>query len=332
MEKVSIVVPIYNAEQFLASCVDSILNQTYPNIEILLVNDGSKDTSGTICDNYAKQDSRVKVFHRENSGVSATRNWGIEQATGEYLMFVDSDDALEPDTIEKNLALAKEHNLDMVIYSFRYHFVDDKLEKPNQPEKSYFGEAAGFFENCFTTLLELELINPPWNKLIRKAVVDEKKIRFHKDFSICEDMAFSAQVLANCQRVGLNRDMYYHYYLKSTGTLVFKFHENYYEALSYFYDQALAYCNQFMKNGEQVKRLQELFVNLAFVQLKRICCHEELEEEKKYEMMHKITSDERLVTACRGANLNWKKKITCLLIRGKCFWLLNKLYRLKGIK
>lgn len=332
MEKVSIVVPIYNAEQFLEPCVESILSQTYQNIEILLVNDGSKDSSGKLCDSYAQKDSRVKVLHRENSGVSATRNCGIEHASGEYLMFVDSDDALEPDTVEKNLALAKEKNLDLVIYSFRYHFVDDRVEKPNQPKQSYFGEAEDFFENCFTTLLDLELINPPWNKLIKKSIVDDNQIRFHKDFSICEDMAFSTQVLAACKRIGLNREMYYHYNLKSTGTLVFKFHANYYEALSFFYDQALEYCRKFTNHEVQVRRLQQLFVNLAFVQLKRICCNETLDKKVKYEMMHAITEDDRLKTACREADLNWKKRLTCRLIKKKNFWLLDKLYRIKGLK
>lgn len=97
---VSIIIPVYNVQDYLAECLDSIMEQTYQNIEILLINDGSTDASGKICDEYQKKDSRIKVFHRKNSGVSATRNYGIEQSKGEWLFFVDSDDWIDKRTIE----------------------------------------------------------------------------------------------------------------------------------------------------------------------------------------------------------------------------------------
>ena len=96
MVKISIVIPIYNAEDHLQRCVDSVLNQTEKNIEIILVDDGSKDNSIEICKNYLNQDKRVQLIHQENSGVSAARNRGIEQACGEYIGFIDSDDWIEP--------------------------------------------------------------------------------------------------------------------------------------------------------------------------------------------------------------------------------------------
>ena len=115
MVKISIVIPIYNAEDHLQRCVDSVLNQTEKNIEIILVDDGSKDNSIEICKNYLNQDKRVQLIHQENSGVSAARNRGIEQACGEYIGFIDSDDWIEPNMYECLLREANQASADIVI-------------------------------------------------------------------------------------------------------------------------------------------------------------------------------------------------------------------------
>ena len=112
---VSVIVPVYNVEEYLARCVDSILSQTYRNLEVILVDDGAKDSSGAICDSYAQRDSRVKVVHKENGGLSSARNAGIDIARGEYLEFVDSDDWLEPDAVESMLHQAVVHQVELVL-------------------------------------------------------------------------------------------------------------------------------------------------------------------------------------------------------------------------
>ena len=107
--RISVIVPVYNVEQYLPRCVESILAQTYENLEILLVDDGTKDNSGAICDAYARQDARVKAIHKKNGGLSSARNAGIDASTGEYLSFVDSDDWIEPDMYEKMMALMEKY-------------------------------------------------------------------------------------------------------------------------------------------------------------------------------------------------------------------------------
>ncbi|MBQ5852329.1 MAG: glycosyltransferase family 2 protein, partial [Lachnospiraceae bacterium] len=97
---ISIVVPVYNVEKYLERCVDSLINQTYENIEILLIDDGSKDNSGQMCDEYANKDSRITVYHKENGGLSDARNYGMDRAKGEYIIFIDSDDYVEPNMME----------------------------------------------------------------------------------------------------------------------------------------------------------------------------------------------------------------------------------------
>ena len=113
--KVSIIVPVYNVEKYLEKCLDSIVKQTYENIEIILVDDGSTDKSGTILDQYAEMDNRISVIHKKNEGVSTARNTGIEAARGEYICFADADDYLMPDYVEYLLTLAVDKNADIAI-------------------------------------------------------------------------------------------------------------------------------------------------------------------------------------------------------------------------
>lgn len=112
---VSVIVPVYNVEDYLGRCVESILAQTYQNLEIILVDDGAKDSSGSICDAYAAKDHRIRVIHKENGGLSSARNAGIDIARGEYLKFVDSDDWIEPDAVENLLSMALEHQVELVV-------------------------------------------------------------------------------------------------------------------------------------------------------------------------------------------------------------------------
>ena len=117
--RVSIIIPVYNAEKTLKKTMDSVFNQTDPEFEIILVDDGSSDSSGTLCDGYSKSDSRVKVKHIENSGVSRARNEGIKVASGNYIMFLDADDVIESNLLEDNYRIIKENAPDVIIFGFR---------------------------------------------------------------------------------------------------------------------------------------------------------------------------------------------------------------------
>lgn len=115
MYKISVIVPIYNSEKFLSECVDSILGQTYPDLEVLLIDDGSPDNCPVLCDDYARQDDRVRVIHQKNAGVAAARNTGLDAATGDYITFVDSDDYIDADMYETMMAVAEKHDCDVVM-------------------------------------------------------------------------------------------------------------------------------------------------------------------------------------------------------------------------
>lgn len=143
--KVSIIVPVYNAQEYLKRCVDSILSQDYRDFELLLMDDGSKDASGEICDAYAQQDGRVRVIHKENSGVSDTRNQALELARGTFLQFLDSDDWIVPEATRLLVRSMEEYNCDMVISDF-YRVSGERLAQKGDIEGGQGDEPSGV---CF---------------------------------------------------------------------------------------------------------------------------------------------------------------------------------------
>lgn len=179
--KISVIVPVYNAEKYLQRCIDSILNQTFPNFELLLIDDGSKDQSGEICDEYAKKDSRVKVFHKENGGVSSARNVGIDNAVGEYICFCDSDD-----WVEKTWLLSFFERMcdnDMLITSFNIYENEKRVEF-----KSFVSLSD---KRLIIKELEHEGISGYlWCKCFKKSIINTYNIRFNETYPIWEDMDF----------------------------------------------------------------------------------------------------------------------------------------------
>jgi glycosyltransferase involved in cell wall biosynthesis/DNA-binding MarR family transcriptional regulator len=213
---VSIIVPIYNAEQYLRRCVDSILNQEYTDYELLLVNDGSTDASGDICEEYGDQDPRVIVIQKENTGVSDSRNRAIDRARGKYLQFLDSDDWITPDATRLFVRAAEEYGCDMVISDF-YRVVGERLSPKGDIEE----EGVLTREEFAAHMME----NPAdfyygvlWNKLYRRDIVEEHKLRMDTDISWCEDFMFNLEYIRYAKVFyALHAPIYY--YVKRKGSL-----------------------------------------------------------------------------------------------------------------
>ena len=129
--KVSIIVPVYNSSDVLCECVNSLINQDYENIEIILVDDGSTDNSGEICDSFQEKDKRVKVIHKKNEGQSAARNLGIQESSGDYVMFIDSDDWLDLDAVSTLVSYADENDLDVTRFNYIREFESKSIPKKN---------------------------------------------------------------------------------------------------------------------------------------------------------------------------------------------------------
>lgn len=213
---VSIIVPIYNAEQYLRRCVDSILNQEYTDFELLLVNDGSTDASGDICEEYGDRDPRVIVIQKENTGVSDSRNRALDRARGKYLQFLDSDDWITQDATRLFVRAAEEYGCDMVISDF-YRVVGERLSPKGDIEE----EGVLTREEFAAHMME----NPAdfyygvlWNKLYRRDIVEEHKLRMDTDISWCEDFMFNLEYICYAKVFyALHAPIYY--YVKRKGSL-----------------------------------------------------------------------------------------------------------------
>ena len=217
--KVSIVIPIYKAEKYMKQCVDSVLAQTYKNIEVILVEDGSPDRCGEICDEYAKEDTRIKVIHKENEGVSKARNEGLSLATGEYIQFVDSDDYLESNMIELLVSTMEQQKVDLVVCGF--YEENQSFSRISSP-----GEHTGTYSK--KEILENITQNPYslhygvlWNKLYKNEYIKEQ-LRFQEDMDFGEDFIFNLGYLANIKEIYVLEEPLYRYIRYNGDSLMYR--------------------------------------------------------------------------------------------------------------
>lgn len=211
--KISVILPVYKVERFLRKCMDSLVSQTYRNLEIILVDDGSPDRSGAICDDYAGRDSRIRVIHCANEGVSAARNKGVRAATGEYITFVDPDDWVEPTLYQELIEAAVKYGTDMTMCSHSIEKHGRSYPKSNSPEtfiwdkKQIMAELAreGRLKNCV------------WDKLFKASVA--KQIEFPTGFSLLEDVAYITAIIPHINSCVFVDKPLYHYVRHSSSAL-----------------------------------------------------------------------------------------------------------------
>lgn len=210
---ISIIIPVYNVGSYLKECLESVINQTYKNLEIIIINDGSQDNSKEICYNYAKKDSRIKVINKKNEGVSAARNTGMELATGEYISFIDSDDYIDNDMIEFLLNNLLVHKADISSCSY-YKVFSEKLVK------GIGSDVELVLDNIDTvkeTISKNNLFPSVWLKLFKKECI--KDLRFDTSFKISEDYLFCFNAACNCKKYvhyGLPK---YYYIMRQSSAL-----------------------------------------------------------------------------------------------------------------
>lgn len=231
--KVSVIVPIYNVEQYLSDCISSIRKQTLENIEIILVNDGSPDNCGELADKYAEKDNRIKVIHKKNGGLASARNAGNAIATGEYICFVDSDDWVESEMLENYYYTASSYNTDVLVAGM---IIDYDNEKYSIVKKLPFNYANNKSEiiNCLLDCEKKGLFNPVWNKLYKAELLKSIELEFDSDGMPGEDLLYNCEVFKNITSLVLIDDAFYHYMRRNENTLVNKYYEDYYEKAKKF--------------------------------------------------------------------------------------------------
>lgn len=200
---ISIIVPIYNAERYLNKCIDSILSQSFVGFELVLINDGSTDSSGAICEKYAVMDNRVKVFHKKNGGVGSARNMGLEKATGDWVMFVDADDWIELDCLEVCYR-SLHNNIELLVFSCNWA-ADSLLPDRICSTKSDFKEILPLY-------IDKVVFTSPWCKLFKRSKIEELDLKFNEELMFFgEDTLFVFEYLKNIKSMQLLSKQFYHY-------------------------------------------------------------------------------------------------------------------------
>lgn len=204
---ISVIVPIYNVEQYLRQCLDSIVSQTYSNLEIILVDDGSPDGCPKICDDYASKDNRIKVVHKENGGLSSARNAGLDVATGDYIAFVDSDDYLDVTIYQSLMEIINDYGVDVAVC--------DCFEMEGEKTKTYSKKTQKVSINETPNIIFMHLLEPfpvlrfeVWNKLFKKSVIGDVRFKLGQ---IYEDLYFDRNIFLKSQKVAhIDKPLYYY--------------------------------------------------------------------------------------------------------------------------
>lgn len=226
---ISIIIPVYNAEQFIAETIDAILCQSYSDFEIIAIDDGSSDSSYEILRKLCTKDERVKVFHQSNAGVSAARNAGLSLAQGEYICFVDSDDIVETDYLEKMYCAIE--NSDLVICGFkRRNLITNNIVSKLPP---VINLSEGCSAKKFISDLKFEdkgiVLNYLWNKLFDKKIICDANLKFDERLSLGEDFVFNCEYIKRCKIISTVQASLYIYIKRPIGSLTTKFDYNEYD-------------------------------------------------------------------------------------------------------
>ena len=300
----SIIVPIYNVEQYVDRCIQSILNQTYQNLEIILVDDGATDCSGAIADSYAAKDKRIKVFHKENGGLSDARNYGLEHVTGDYILFIDSDDFIVNIMCERLITVASSNNADIVSCNYYIYRGDDDISihtmSVQDDKRTFTGMDMLRYYLLKTEPFDLNVV---WNKIFKLDLFNGvEPVRFPKG-RVQEDNFTIFRLFLNANSiVTVNEPLYY--YVQRAGSIMANFTRRFMidtiESHMYMSDYLMNHCSS-------VKNELQLYLLNSYVELsRRVCankckkeCNDLLIQYKHYVLDHTADTSHNPLWKCK---------------------------------
>ena len=224
MPKVSIILPVYNVEKFIAKSIDSILAQTFTDFEVLVVIDGSPDDSKTVAESYS--DDRMSIFEKENGGLSDARNYGLERARGKYVYFMDSDDWIEPDLLEQTISVLEQENRDFVVFGYIQDNEDLDGNVVSQQPKLPNLELLSKGKDLILQPSLLGILGYAWNKVYKKDFLVNNNFHFEKGVSLVEDILFNSLIYKQAKDIRIINKPFYHYINRQIPTLIKQFHRN----------------------------------------------------------------------------------------------------------
>ena len=307
MPQISVIVPVYNTERYLHCCIDSILNQTFTDFELLLIDDGSKDNSGKICDEYAVKDSRIRVFHKENGGVSSARNIGIDNAKGEWITFVDSDDFIDSTMLETLYFSINDNDL---VLSY------GKIVGEIEEEKYSKGLITNLNFSELFTIYNMHKRTSPWGKLYKSEKI-ANKIRFCEGMHIGEDALFLYSYMILAKKILVSDYKGYNYRAEVEGSLTKKINSVESELLGY--NKIRKIIDELVKNKQMnavaignIKWLVATYVRRVLNSL----YHNELKRDERMDLLSKVNV-ETYIKYIR--NISKKEKILLFLLKYRLF-------------
>ena len=321
---VSIIIPVYNCEKYIKRCLDSILNQTYKDIEIILIDDGSSDNSLSIANNFAEKDNRVKVFHHENNGVSYTRNRGIKLAQGEYIQFVDCDDYIDANMTETLVNRIEEFDTDLVICGC--------VEVTDYGTENISCNFEGVcnimdLEKNIPEIFSNALVNGPVNKLFKKEHITDM---FPEDTSLGEDLIFNINYLKNINTVYFTKENFYMYEIHD-GSLNRKYRENSIDIAERLYLIKMDFIKYAKLGTQAIKDASTTFILFLFYGLSDLYDVSKFDNKTKKIILKKWIYNRNVIEAVKHAEFKKiKYKISKILIRRKLCFLFDFMMKVKG--
>lgn len=323
---ISIVIPVYNAAVYLPDMLDSIIGQSYTEIEIILVNDGSTDNSSIVCHEYADRYSYIKVYDRENYGASASRNFGVQKASGEFIWFMDSDDILEKDALLYAVETQKKYDADIVIGGMNFCFTEEDRVVPKTVQKDIVLNEHEF-KRQYKELFILNYVSSLCNKLIRRSIIVENNIKMIESLHVYEDYLFCMDTLLRCQTVVCLSKVFYNYELRNTQSLSHRYKNNALEMFCILEDKISEYRKAF---GQEFASADDSLNNLL-IYLAYECAKNEARHKNSYTKIKKILCDETFHNAMlkykgvgreyRAVQMMMRKKMAFLLL---IYFMINK--------
>ena len=317
---ISVIMPVYNVEEFVGKTIESVLNQTLKNIEFYAVDDGSTDDSGKICDEYAKKDKRLIVIHKKNGGAPEARNVAIDKAKGKYLYFIDSDDWIESDYLEKMYNLAEKNNADLVVTGFLMEYYQNGKEVTynTKCENKIYKNQNDFRLNAYK-YLNNSLLSLPWNKLYRSSIIKSNNIRFPK--TKWDDHHFNMEYLMDVEKVVMSSMMKYHWYRSRKGseTMINYSDPNMYNKRKEHYEHILKLCNHwYVSNEESIESISCYYVGRLIQCIQEIADNKNISLKDKRKKVKIILNDEETIKALKHTkSLSKKFKILAIPMKMK---------------
>jgi glycosyltransferase involved in cell wall biosynthesis len=322
LPKISVVIPVYNVENYLHRCIDSLLNQTFQDFEIILIDDGSKDNSGKICDEYAQKDKRIKVFHKKNARVSAARNDGIKIAKGKYISFIDSDDWIEPEMYQEMINRAEKLNLDFIMCDYKKRS-NDYEDKRTQPIRGGYYSKRDIKNELFQCLIMFENIEYPptisnWVCLFNLEFLKKNNLYYDEDIHYDEDSIFGSKIMYHANNFYYLKNQHYYNYYYNANSTTNTYNENKWNSFLKINERLVKYFGKTIEYdfSRQIK-INMLYLTLsALGQIK----YSEKHGKERINMIKKIMFHPKvkeLFKEFKLPNVSWKTKVIILLIKFK---------------